>query len=317
MNSSYQTFRNNTFIDSIAHKEKWTVSTNKKVPIDMYMFMYRNVICGAIHNNDLSLVSLDVLHQQIPDAANYAFYLDALVDNFVILDIEPKCPDDIRAKLVTMPCLYCETSMSGKGIHMIFTLPKDILNKYPEAKEKIVFKEPHGWYEILINHYATFTGNQIPANIDTNDDEFRALFKEMAQEQKVVAKADVNIKPLESVDTYEANFILKSLASQAHNYTKKLSDFNDDHSKYEFSINAFLYHKLLKMLNAPAIQKSGHVYTDSEIAWFLYKTTSEFLTPRAKHDEERNGMPWLLYLASEVIAHNKNDEKAKREEKKS
>lgn len=315
MNSNYPTFRNNTFIDSIAHKEKWTVSTNKKVPIDMYLFIYRDVICGAIHNNDLSLVSLDVLHQHIPDAANYAFYLDALVDNFVILDIEPKCPDDTKAKLLKMPCLYCETSMSGKGVHMIFALPKDILDKYPEAKEKIVFKETHGWYEILLNHYATFTGNQIPATIDTDDAEFRALFEEMAQEQKIVEKADVDIKPLESIDTEEAQFILKALQSQVRTYSKTLSDFNDDHSKYEFAVNAFLYRRIIKMINLPIIKEKGHIYNDSEIAWFLYKAASDFLPPRAKHEEERNGMPWLLYLASEVIAHNKNDEQEKQEKK--
>ena len=69
------------------------------------------------------------------------------------------------------------------------------------------------------------------------------------------------------------------------------------------------------MINLPVIQEKGHIYNDSEIAWFLYKTTSDFLPKRAKHEEERNGIPWLLYLASEVIAHNKNDEKEKQEKK--
>ena len=312
MSHNYQEFRQNPFIDRISQKEKWTVSTNKKVPIDMYILMYQRKIAGATYNNELSLVNLDTLHKAIPNAANYAFYLDALADHIVILDIEPKCPDDIKNQLKQMECLYCETSLSGKGLHMVFELPDDILDKYPDARQKIVFKEEHGYYEILLNHYVTFTANQINANIGTNDTEFRKLFETMAQSQKTVIKATVEIEELEFVDTKYATTVLNILLSHKNDYKKTLNDFNGDHSKYEFSYIAWANHRLDKMLNTPAVAQE-HTYTDSERAWFLYKIASEFLPHRAKHDEQRNNMPWLLYLASEVIAHNKTEQQSKQD----
>ena len=56
--SLYDDFRNNPFINSIAALEKWTVSTKDKVPIDIKLFMYQGRICGATHNDELSLASL-------------------------------------------------------------------------------------------------------------------------------------------------------------------------------------------------------------------------------------------------------------------
>ena len=100
MDLIYDSFRNNDFISSIAANERWTVSTSQKMPIDMYIFINRGIVSGAIYNNELSLVSLDALHNAIPDAAVYTYYMDALIDHFVVLDIEPKCPDDIKANLM-------------------------------------------------------------------------------------------------------------------------------------------------------------------------------------------------------------------------
>ena len=307
MSQRYQLFRSNPFIDTIAGKKKWTVSTNTKMPIDMNNLIYKGKLTGALYNDDLSLVSLDKVNETLPDAANYAFYLDALEDGFVVLDIEPKCPDDVRAELMAMPCLYCETSLSGHGIHMVFRLPSDILDAKENARQKIVFKEDHGWYEILLNHYVTFTGNQIAANIGDDDSEFRNLFARMASEQKASSKADVDVFEIEEVKTRYANAILEVLMSHRNDYRKTLADFSGDTSRYEFSYIAFLNHRLGKMLKLRDIA-AEHEYTDAERAWFLYKVASEYLPSRSKHENRRNGLPWLLYLSSEVIAHNKESE---------
>lgn len=318
MDSRYERFRNNPFINTIAEQKKWTVSTSQKMPLDMYAFLYRQQICGAKQPNDLFLMSLDGVHSTIPAAANFAFYLDALYDKFVILDIEPSCPSDIRDKLVAMPCLYCETSMSGKGVHMVFPLPEDILDKYPDAREKVALKEEHKYYEILLNHYVTFTANQIPANLqglDADFTEFRKLFEDMSKHQKTSIRADVEIEQIENVNAPLADNILKALMSHRNDYRKTLEDFNMDQSKYEFGYIACMYRKLRKMLDADIIKKQQHTYTDSEMAWFLYKVASAYLPPRAKHEEKRNGMPWLLYLSGEVIARcSEDDQNAKKKE---
>lgn len=315
MEDRYTQFIQNPFIRTIAGTEKWTVSTKDKMPIDIKDLAYRNRLHGATFNNEISLGTLDFLHQTIPEAANYAFYLDALEDNFVVLDIEPKCPDDIRQSLTDMPCLYCETSMSGRGVHMVFRLPEDILNQHPDARQKVVFKENHGYYEILLNHYVTFTANQIPAVIGEDDTEFRKLFEQMASHQKLTVKADINAELLETVDAPHADLILNILRNYKGMYKKTLADFNDDNSKYEFAYIAYLNYRLGLLTDIPSL-KQQHEYTDSEKAWFLYTVATEYLPSRPKHEEQRNGMPWLYYLAFEVIAHNKNDEKKPKQKKK-
>lgn len=303
MDQIYYSFRNNPFIASIAANERWTVSTSQKMPIDMYTFINKGIISGAVYNNELSLVSLDALNQAIPNAAIYTYYMDALIDNFVVLDIEPKCPDDIKENLIKMKCLYMETSMSGKGVHMVFKAPMDILHKYPNAKEKTAMKEEHGYYEILLNHYITFTGNQIPeANIADDDEDFKQIFETLAKDQKVITKTDVTIEEIPEVKTKLAHTILDVLGGCARGYNKKPEDFFNDMSKYEFSYTAYLQHKLETIMEVPVVQKEKHIYTDAEKAWFIYKVTSDKLPYRPKHDEKRNGVPWLLYLAFEVIA---------------
>ena len=309
MDHIYQSFRNNPFVASIASNERWTVSTAQKMPIDMYTLINKGVVSGAIYNNELSLVTLDKLNETIPNATVYTYYMDTLIDHFVVLDIEPKCPDDIKANLMQMGCLYMETSMSGKGIHMIFRAPMDILQQYPSAKEKTAMKEEHGYYEILLNHYITFTGNQVPtANITNSDDNaFLELFENLAKEQKSASKTDVTIEEIPEVNTKYAQNILNVLSGCGHKYNKKPEDFFNDMSKYEFSYTAYLQHRLENILDVPTVKQEGHVYTDAEKAWFLYKITSQELPYRPKHDEKRNGVPWLLYLAFEVIAKSGDD----------
>lgn len=309
MDEKFLHFRNDTFIATIANTKKWTVSTNQKVPIDMHLLITQGRISGALFNDETSLVSLDELHDTLPTAANYAFYLDALLDNFVVLDIEPKCPDPIKNQLKNMPCLYCETSMSGHGIHMVFHLPNDILTQYPDARQKVVFKEDHGWYEILLNHYVTFTGNILPANIGTNDTEFRQLFTAMASQQKYTTKADIDIEQIASVETRYTAQILETLRNHAKRYKKSKKDFNDDISRYEFAYMAYLYKGIQSIISIPIIAQE-HDYNDAEQAWFMFTIASELLPSRAKHEEFRDNMPWLLYLAFEVIAKNKKGKKS-------
>ena len=320
MQENYQAFRNHPFISSIADIKKWTVSTKDKMPIDMHTLIEKHRIAGAVFNNEQSLVSLDLLNQTLPDAANYAFYLDVLNDKFAILDIEPKCPDEEKQKLSKLPAIYRETSMSGKGIHLVFPVPEWLLDKEPMARQKVVFKEEHGWYEILLNHYVTFTGNQIPAPNDASSDpnDFYEFFSNMASEQKITVKGETNVEEIEFVDTFYSAQILQKLMEHRKDYRKTLADFNNDYSKYEFAYIAYTYRQLTGLLNVDVI-KQDHSYTDSEKAWFLYQVASSYLPHRAKHEELRSGLPWLLYLSREVIATNNaqsTDTKKKKDKKK-
>lgn len=294
---AFKDFYENPVIKSIKTNKKWSVSDKDKMPIDICALMYQNQLKGAKYTDETCLVDLDTLCNVLPTATNNAYFLDALIDGFVVLDIEPKCPDDIKNKLLNLDYLYGEVSMSGKGLHLIFPLP-DCISEYPIAQKKLVLKEKHGYYEILLNHWVTFTRKAFAPSLGSDD--FVPIFRELAKEQKEIAEAkEVEISELEPSDIPFKDDIISLLVKQK--YKKSLEDFNDDVSTYEFAYVGFLHYKLKQILNVSRIKKA-HSYTDNEKAWLLYETASQVIPHRAKHDEKRNKLPWLLFIAENVIA---------------
>lgn len=295
-------FYENAFIKNIADSEKWTVSDKNKRPIDMHALIHEQKVWGLAFNRGYHpLVDLKTLCEVIPSATNNAYYLDALVDNFVVLDIEPKCPIHIKERFMKLPYLYAETSMSGKGVHLVFDLPVDILDKYPAAKQKLALKEEHGYYEILLNHMITFTRNAIPISDDPDDiSVFEHVFEKLAMEAKETETVADQIV-VDEIDTDNIPYydkLMMTLRSQT--YTKTPADFHNDMSKYEFGITGYYFRALLKLLKDNKYK--DHEYSDEEKAIILYKLTSEKIPHRDKHDQMRNKMPWLLYIATSLIA---------------
>lgn len=300
-------FYNCDFIKSIANISKWTISDKDKMPIDMVTLRDEHRIFGAKTPDDTCLVTLDEVCNIVPCAGNHAFWLDSLVDNWVVLDIEPKCPRDILQNLLSLPYIYGELSLSGNGVHLIFPLPKTIYN-YPNALKKIVFKEEHGWYELLLNHYVTFTRKMItPYQGDTNDQTaFVEFFNKMASEQKEVIKDDIDITEFEELEIPYVDEIIQILSNQK--YDKRPADFFNDNSRFEFGYTSFLLHKLNKLVKVSKYQTAfdEQNYDKDDLvnvkAFILYKTLTANLQPRAKHEESRDGLPWLLYITRETIA---------------
>lgn len=304
----FPSFYNNPFVQKIANMEKWTVSDNTKRPIDMHALIHEQKVWGMAFDRGYNpLVDLKTLCNVIPTAANNAFYLDALSDNFVVLDIEPTCPEPIKQKFLELPYLYGETSMSGKGLHLVFDLPKDIIEKYPNAKTKIALKDGNGYYEILLYHMVTFTRNVLPPSAYTEDiSVFENVFELLAMQAKETSIAQG--QTIDDIDTStipEFEEIVDKL--QKHKYKKTAYDFVDrrngkdyDHSAFEFGATGFYYRILNKILESDEF--NDHEYTDNEKAIILYTVTTNMLPERAKHETIRNGMPWLLFIASQCIA---------------
>lgn len=299
-------FYNNPIIQSIKDNPKWTVSDNTKCPIDMFWLEYRHVIRGAESMSEPSLTTLTKICELLPDAANNTYYLDALTDKIVVLDIEPTCPKAIKNKLLKMPYLYAETSMSGKGIHLIFPLP-DCIEDYPIAQTKVRMQHENKFYEILLNHYITFTRNALPI-CTTPSESFEDLFREMAAKQKETIREDIDVDVMDVENIPKSEKILDLLMCQK--YKKTVEHFDNDTSRYEYGHMGFLYYKLKFILNVSSI-KEAHDYDDSEKAALLYTAAKDLIPYRDKHDTYREGLPWLLYIAREVIAKTKPDEKDK------
>lgn len=296
-------FYNNPLIKRIAANQRWTVSDKNKRPIDMYALINMQKIYGMSLKNDYNpMLDLKSLCDVLPNATNNAYYLDVLEDKFIVLDVEPKCPDDIKTDLLKLPYIFGETSMSGKGYHLLFEMPDEILNKYPNAKTKIALKEEHGYYEILMNHIVTFTRNSVPPQNNPKDiTAFYDIFDKLASAVKTKSESS-DISSYKQIDINSIPYTSKLLPPLvAQIYGKKASDFHEDMSRYEFGMASFYYHKLHMLLNEHNAYKD-HVYTPSEQASIIFYLLKEKLEYRSKHDQTRNGMPWLLYVASTLVA---------------
>lgn len=307
-NPFYPTFIQHPFIQQIALNKRWTISDNIKRPIDMIEYKTKGKIVGATYCNEKSLVSLPELYQLIPNAANFAYYLDATKDNFVVLDIEPTCPAHVKKDLLQMQPLYIETSMSGNGIHMVFEYPKDIIEKYEHAKEKVVLKGDNHDYEILIKHYVTFTGRQLQIFPSNNPKSFRELFETLASRQKPSAtKADIDFDEMKPVDTKELPFLMELLHTAMQRYPKKPDDFkkangrDNDTSLWEYAVIGYMYRKLKEILQVQKIARD-HEYTLEEQIWIMHEIIYDYIDYRPKHDTLRGGRPFLIYLMESVIA---------------
>lgn len=314
VNPFYQDFIKHPFIQTIADKKCWTVSDNKKRPIDMIEFRDHHIVKGAIFSNEKSLVDLYELNTILPNAANYAFYLEADEDNFVVLDIEPSCPDNIKSEFLKMNPLYMETSMSGKGIHMIFEYPKHIIEKYPNALSKSVFRGENHEYEILIDHhYVTFTGRQIPFTPNENPASFEDLFEKLAKDQKPTAeKAELDIKEMQPVETEQLPFLMTLLRTAMDDYKKTPNDFkkkngiDNDTSLWEYAVIGYMYSRLQDILKVQAIANE-HKYTIEEQIWIMYQLIYDYIDYRPKHDGLRNGRAFIVYMMESIIASYKED----------
>ena len=282
--TEYKDFYDNEFIKKITDLPLWTVSINK-VPMDIHMYNVYKQFQGASYDKAGSLITLTKLINCFPYAINNTFYLNSQRDKYYILDIEPSCPDDIKNELLKTNWIYGERSMSKKGYHLVYPLP-DYIKDYPIAEKKIALREEHGYYEILFNHYITFTRDMIEKPNETNDIEpiFRNLCK--IQKERNIDKIDIDLICEKNIPHKEKILTLLDY----YKYKKTPKDYNDDMSRYEFGFASSHLHKLMELTK----KFPDYNYSNEEILYLLYYTLVNKLEHREKHDELRNDKPWLV-----------------------
>lgn len=314
---AFPAFYDNPEIKRLSSFKKWTVSSAKKVPMDMNA-MYAGVAKGASEadGND-PLDTIDNILTHIPLIANHALKLSAYDMGVVVLDIEPGCPDDIKADLLRLPFLYGEHSMSGKGYHLLFTTPKShadmVLNKVAVKDEG-----NNKYYEFLLNHYVTFTRNTIPLPVNPRPySDFVDIWNRCCEAAPKVALAAAVIPLSEEAKDYP--YRKELLGTDIPRYAKTPYDFSTDKkafdtSSYEFGYAGFLYHKLLKLVTVSPY--SMHKYTDDEMIYMLYDFMVKYIPYRVKHESKRQGMPYLLYIAKTLVEKDVAEAKARRRNRK-
>lgn len=275
-------FYSHPFIRSIEGNSRWTISDSEKKPIDMKGLKYEHKVMGAFEPSKLCLMTLQELTDLVPNAANHAYYLKALEDEYLVVDIEPECSDATKKEFLRMDYVYGEVSLSGKGYHLVFPVPAEI-DKYPNAKAKKVWKNAKEHYEIHLEHYVTFTRRMLP-DADGKKS-FMPVFKKMAKAQSETVTSSATFAEVDIKDIPNGDAILRS-TGHIPPWAKTLSDFDDDKSSYEYCHIGYLLGYLRTFVNTMSKQ-NGHKYTDDEMAELLYQTARNTLEHRDKHDTPR------------------------------
>lgn len=299
-----------TAVNETAFTEEQILASNKlvssaftsaKVPIDMQHFIRTNRLRGAVRTDNFCLVTLPEVIQAIPASNNACFYLQSLTDGYLILDIEPEASPETKAKFLSLPnIVYAETSLSGNGYHLLMPLPKNF-HDFPIATGKRALKHPTEHWEILLNHYVTFTTMTLPSlpAPDPNGPTLETIWAEIAPTAQEVVRTEINL----SIDKPQIPHETELLAGLRNSrYRKKPEDFNLDYSRYEFGYIAYLYRTLIRLIStliADTEYRPDKIlredFSTDAIAWLIYQILLEKLEHRDKHDEERHGLPWLLY----------------------
>ncbi|UJW28834.1 hypothetical protein L3Q67_26605 [Saccharothrix sp. AJ9571] len=311
-------FYDNSAIRALASARRWTVSgqigedpDERKAPIDLRELIDHGRVRGAWSIGPACLTDLDELTCELPSASNAAFYLQAQTDGLVVIDIEPHCPPEATADLLRLPgILYSELSMSGRGIHLVTPVPAN-LHDFPVAAAKRLLREEHGWYEILLDHWVTFTRFAVPEHVVcqaaaaarpprvASIEDLYADLAVKARESANVSAAAVSTEG-SMPDIPHGTMIVEQTLLSARGRLRAPSDFNDDLSRWEFSALGTLYHWMQTPLRT--FSTLGAQYSAGDRAWLLYRAALEVIPVRPKHGQLRNGRPYLLDRAAALVA---------------
>lgn len=303
-----QDFISNPVIQYLAQKPYWTVNIDGKKPLDIKAYDADKTIRGA--QNESCLTDLnDLLRIVNAIPKQFVYSLNAKRDNIVVLDVEKTCPDDIKAKMLLLPFLYGDISMSGKGYHLVFPCPP--LDE--TTINKVVMKEEHGYYEILIqSHYVTFTNNTIfPQYTAANAPfQFQEIWDELKAQQRIATKNIIDIDPENTKLDFPQYNVLKDAIKRnfKSRFKKKPEDFGGDMSRYEFAVIGSVKVSMNLMLDLPFFSRTVKL-DDTQKIMLVYNTVTELLEHRAKHDQIRDGKPLLLYQTYNSFVTNYTDTK--------
>lgn len=321
----WPTFYENETIQELGKNCRWSISTNDKMPIDVPHLMATEAVRGASIRAgfDQVCVDLDTLVKCIPNAANHAYHINSIVDEVIIVDIEKTCPKEQALALLGMlpDALYAETSMSGKGYHLVMPLPESF-RQWADATTRPVLKHPEGWFELLQRHWVTFTRNPIPEDIIAESrNSVRADWDTLWTSLAALAPAPT---PVNGFDFTEADLVPDNYSDEDEEVEDEIYDsvtgsmeyleeegrlkdresYGGDWSRYEFGRISIIVQKVFREFLFRVLTDKGADYVRQEdhggvhlgtVIRVSTRVAREILDHREKHDEERDGMNFIMW----------------------
>lgn len=353
-------FMNNHLIDKLKDEPYWTVSDEKKRPLDAKRLMQETdqFALASFQNDNWPMLPLTVINEDKRLlCTNRAYRLHATDNRVICIDMEKTASDELRKSLSEFPVHYAETSLSGTGIHYLIQIPEELIPEDTKYlfDEMVVVKSEDGSFEVFFNdHFVTLTKRQLKPSEYTlarfNEEpihrqKITKMLTMLAEIQKArvnASKAAAEFMPEATYDelTPYEQYLVSSTLKRMHpkskhmqnNPFKTLSDFENDHSRYELYLATSLAQRIITMhkeniaatkydkkimrkygLNKGDVKRFIEEYPEYEdfdinteetrehLAGMVYNILCsdeirdmEILTQRNKHRETRNEMPWLM-----------------------
>lgn len=338
------TFAQNLLINHLANDPNWTVSDEKKRPINAKKLLADGIVKGARLDGENPLVTLGELDANKDlQAVNRAYRLRARENNVIAIDVEPEASEDMKQFALNFPAHYTELSMNG-GVHLLILVPDDCITPDNEYmfKNLSVFKEPvpkndkrPAHYEVIFNdHYITFTKRMdtekvcIDYNTDHNAKKQLIMFltlivkidKERKEKREIAKKYSISIVE-DGFDSSKKELIqefidLKMFEPYIDEIMKKtIDDFGGDGSRYEMSTATSLANRCLHMRSTikdtMTYREMAKNLTEQDLVYAIYLLLKRILPERDKHEETREGLPWLMYIAKNAFEFVKANDKSK------
>lgn len=345
-------FAQNPLIHHLNGDPHWTVSDDNKRPVNARVLLDTEVAYNVKFDGEWPLVTLQELDAN-PNlqAVNRAYRLRARENRVIAIDVEPSAPENMKQEVLEFPAHYTELSKNG-GVHLLILVPEDLVT--PENRymfdDLSVFKEPvpkpedpsekprEAHFEVLFNdHFVTFTKRMLTDKpcIDYNQDpdakaklagflkNIVELDKQRKKERELAKQYRIgmmkNIIDEEKEKTIESFISIKPFEKAKEQAgSKSASDFGDDYSRYEMSVanglafHAIRVHKLAK--DTLSFREMAESLTEQDLAYAIYLLLKDAIPHRDKHDETRDGLPWLLFTSKRAYEYVKA-QNAKRKKK--
>lgn len=311
------TFKSIPFIQSIANEPRWTVSDEKKRPLDAKKLLSDQLALGARKKDGYNpLVTLDELNKdQNLTYVNRTFHMSGYHDKYFMLDVEPTASDEAKKRALSMPSAYTEVSKNG-GVHVFIQVPESLLtNETRYLFELVQFKDKSTHWEVFFNnHYVTFTRKALkPKTPDYSEGspdwhQIKKFLDYMVQEDKESKRQREQAKRIAlDLEDQAINKKLikrfKNLLSLEHAMKKQREkapeNFENDLSLYEYHIAvAFAFKVKEQRIKTQMMHiKTYDALEDIDFIYLIAELTKECIEERSKHEESRDGLPWLMYNA--------------------
>lgn len=318
-------FNENLLIKSMSHDENWTVSSEQKQPIDMRTYINTgDIVLARINDEWNPLVSLNDINKH-PEFAytNRAYRMKASKDKIICIDIENTASEETKQYLMQFPFDYLEYS-THMGIHGLMRIDKDLITPTINAilASATTIRHPSKTWEMFFNkHYCTFTQNVI-ATIPFDDETRKSKMKEFLDyitkiynDKESTRTAKIEANKLKREIPKEIENIASIFPKNDFKYIKKLTpeDFVEDNgevdmSKYEYNILLYirkqLSNRILYGFDDPfytlKLPKPINKLTQEDYAYLTFYFGQKIIPHRDKHDTDRDGLPFMLYMAKSV-----------------